>query len=60
MYLSQNPTYRVALDGVNSDNVGKVRSAMIDQGVAPSRIETGAYGDPALRGDRNVAVLMSN
>jgi outer membrane protein OmpA-like peptidoglycan-associated protein len=59
-YLRENPTYRVALDGSNEANVGSVRTAMIDAGVAANRIQTGAYGDPQLRADRRVAVLIGN
>jgi outer membrane protein OmpA-like peptidoglycan-associated protein len=59
-YLKQNPSHRVALDGFSHRRVGAVREALIVAGVLPSRIETGAYGDPQLRSERGVAVLVGN
>ena len=59
-YTNENPSYRVAIDGSNGRHVGNVRDALISAGVPASKIQTGAYGDPQLRGDRRVAVLVSN
>jgi outer membrane protein OmpA-like peptidoglycan-associated protein len=59
-YLNRNPSYRVAIDGSNPGRVGSVRNALIDAGVPASKIQTGAYGDPQLRRERRVAVLVSN
>ena len=59
-YTNENPSYRVAIDGSNRRHVGNVRDALISAGVPASKIQTGAYGDPQLRGDRRVAVLVSN
>jgi outer membrane protein OmpA-like peptidoglycan-associated protein len=59
-YVSENPSYRVGIDGANPRRVENVRDALIDAGVPASRISTGAFGDPELRNDGRVAVLISN
>ena len=59
-HMRNNPTYRVALDGTSNRRVGAVRDALIAAGVPASKIQTGAYGDPQLRTERHVAVLVSN
>jgi outer membrane protein OmpA-like peptidoglycan-associated protein len=59
-YMNRNPSYRVAIDGSNSRRVNAVRGALIDAGVPAYKIQTGAYGDPQLRRDDRVAVLVSN
>lgn len=59
-YADQNPSYRIGIDGGHQRRVGNVRSALIDAGVPADRIETGAFGDPQLRGDNRVAVLIRN
>jgi hypothetical protein len=59
-YASRNPSYRVGIDGYNARHVSDVRSALIEAGVPPYKIQTGAFGDPQARGDRKVAVLLGN
>jgi len=58
-YMNQNPSLQVAIDGSNDRRVNAVRSALINAGVAPNRIQTGAFGDPQRRADRRVEVLVS-
>ena len=59
-YLNQNPSARVAIDGSRERRVNNVRDALIGAGVPPYKIQTGAFGDPQLRRDSRVAVLVSN
>ena len=59
-YLSQNPNARVAVDGPSQRYVHSVVDALKEAGVPASKIQTGTFGDPQLRGDRRVAVLVSN
>jgi outer membrane protein OmpA-like peptidoglycan-associated protein len=59
-YIDRNPSLTVGLDGSNERNVLAVRHALIMAGVPASKIQTGAYGDPQLRRDGRVAVLVSN
>jgi len=59
-HMRSNPTYRVALDGSSNRRVDAVRDALIAAGVPGNRIQTGAYGDPQLRTERHVAVLIGN
>jgi outer membrane protein OmpA-like peptidoglycan-associated protein len=59
-YMDQNPSYRIGLDGANEGRVGVVRDALIVAGVPAAKIQTGAFGDPQLRRDGRVAVLVSN
>lgn len=59
-YLNQNPSARVAIDGSRERRVNNVRDALIDAGVPAYKIQTGAFGDPQLRRDSRVAVLVSN
>jgi hypothetical protein len=59
-YLSQNPSARVAIDGPSQRYVHSVVDALKDAGVPTNKMQTGNFGDPQLRGDRRVAVLVSN
>jgi outer membrane protein OmpA-like peptidoglycan-associated protein len=59
-YMNQNPSFRVGIDGSNDRRVGSVRDALIDAGVPADKIQTGAFGDPQLRDNSRVAVLVSN
>jgi hypothetical protein len=59
-YMDRNPSSRVGIDGPNELRVGNVREALIEAGVPPYKIQTGAFGDPQLRRDGRVAVLFSN
>ncbi len=64
-YLKQNPSLRLALDGVldNADlsarRIDSVRDALIAAGVPAYKIYTGVFGDPRLRRERRVEVLFS-
>jgi outer membrane protein OmpA-like peptidoglycan-associated protein len=58
-YLAQNPTYRVGLDGADERRINRVRDALTAAGVPASKIEMGAFGDPQIRSDGQVAVLIS-
>ena len=59
-YMDRNPSQRIALDSSNARRVGVVRTALIDAGVPAYKIESGAVGDPQLRRDGRVEVLVSN
>jgi hypothetical protein len=59
-YTNQNPSLRVGIDGSNAGRVGNVRDALIGAGVPAYKIQTGTFGDPQLRRDGRVAVLVSN
>jgi len=59
-YLNDNPSARVAIDGSRERSVSNVRDALIDAGVPAYKIQTGAFGDPQMRRDNRVAVLVSN
>jgi hypothetical protein len=56
--LNQHPSYRIGIDGARQERVNNVRRALIDAGVAADVIEMGEFGDPQLRRDRWVAVLI--
>jgi hypothetical protein len=60
IYMDKNPSLRIGLDGSNTRRVGVVRDALIVAGVPASKIQTGDFGDPQLRRDGRVAVLVSN
>jgi outer membrane protein OmpA-like peptidoglycan-associated protein len=65
-YLSNNPSLAIGIDGhldpsnrrLSEDRVLAVRDALIAYGVRPDRILIGPYGDPQLRRDRHVEVLL--
>ena len=59
-YVSQNPSYRVGIDGRSESRVSNVRSALLDAGVPAHKIQVGAFGDPQLRREDRVAVLLAN
>jgi outer membrane protein OmpA-like peptidoglycan-associated protein len=59
-YTDRNPSVRVGIDGSNERRVVVVRDALIVAGVPASKIQTGAFGDPQLRRDGRVGVLVSN
>jgi outer membrane protein OmpA-like peptidoglycan-associated protein len=59
-YMDRNPSARVAIDGSNERRVSNVRDAVINAGVPAYKIQTGAFGDPQVRRDGQVAVLVSN
>lgn len=70
-YLTQNPSLRLGIDGSTDPRVtdrrvrdlaerrvDAVRNALILEGVPAYQIKTGAFGDPKLRRDRQVEVLL--
>lgn len=57
-HLARYPELRAGIDGDNVERSTAVRRAMIDAGVPDYKIQMGAFGDPGLRRDRRVAVLM--
>jgi hypothetical protein len=58
-YLDENPSFTVGIDGSNRNNVDSVRTALIDAGIPAYKIRTGSFGDPQLRRNDHVAVLLT-
>jgi outer membrane protein OmpA-like peptidoglycan-associated protein len=59
-YVDKNPSARIGLDGSDTRRVAVVRDALVVAGVPPSKIQTGAFGDPQQRSDGRVTVLIGN
>jgi hypothetical protein len=59
-YADQNPSLQIGLDGSDQNRVGVVRDALIVAGVPASKIQAGAFGDPQLRREGRVGVLVSS
>jgi hypothetical protein len=59
-YMSRNPSFHAGIDGPNPYRVNNVYHALIDAGVPEHRIQSGAFGDPQLRHNSRVSVLVSN
>jgi hypothetical protein len=59
-YVSENQTRRIGIDGADPTRVEIVRQALLNAGIAYSKIQVGPYGDPKLRRYGRVAVLVSN
>jgi outer membrane protein OmpA-like peptidoglycan-associated protein len=59
-YMDQNPSFQVGIDGSSEGRVNTVHNALLSVGVASNRIHVGAFGDPQLRRDNRVAVLLIN
>jgi outer membrane protein OmpA-like peptidoglycan-associated protein len=70
-YMAQNPSLELGIDGsmdsasttpANQDlstrRVGAVRDALVEAGVPAYKIQTGSFGDPQLRRNRRVDVLL--
>ena len=57
-YLEGHPALQVGLDGMHLGRVSSVRAALIDAGIPSSRIRIGAFGEPHLRGERRVLVML--
>ena len=70
-YMAQNPSLQLGIDGSMNPNsaepsnqdlsnrrVRAVRDALIQAGVPAGKIQTGAFGDPQLRRNRRVDVLL--
>jgi hypothetical protein len=51
---------QVALEGWDSARLASVREALVDAGIADSRIRIGSFGDPKLRRAHRVAVFVAN
>jgi hypothetical protein len=66
-YMTKNPSLKAGIDGYRDANnqnlserrVGTVRDALIAAGVPAYKVQVGAFGDPQLRHDRRVEVLLS-
>jgi outer membrane protein OmpA-like peptidoglycan-associated protein len=71
-YIRANPSLQLGIDGSMNPNgsdprdqaladrrVEAVRSSLIQAGVDPRQIKTGAFGDPMTRRDRRVEVLFA-
>jgi hypothetical protein len=59
-YLDENRSLRVGLDGADENRTNNVRNALIDAGVPAYKIEMGAFGDPQLRHNNRVLVMISS
>jgi outer membrane protein OmpA-like peptidoglycan-associated protein len=65
-YVKRNPSLILGIDGhldpknteLSTSRVDAVRTALINNGVPPDRIKTGAFGDPKLRRSGRVEVLI--
>lgn len=57
-YMERNPRLQVGLDGLNLGRVSSVRDALVGAGVNASRIRSGAFAEPRLRGERRVLVMV--
>jgi hypothetical protein len=66
-YMAKNPSLQAGIDGYRDPNdpslsdrrVGAVRNALMTAGVPYHKIQIGAFGDPQLRRDQRVDVLLS-
>jgi outer membrane protein OmpA-like peptidoglycan-associated protein len=70
-YMARNPSLELGIDGsmnsagtepssqdLSNRRVSAVRDALVEAGVPASKIQTGAFGDPRLRRNRRVDVLL--
>jgi outer membrane protein OmpA-like peptidoglycan-associated protein len=68
-YMAKNPSLRLGIDGstdttnphnrdLSDRRVSAVRDALIQAGTPTYKIETGPFGDPQLRRERQVEVLL--
>jgi outer membrane protein OmpA-like peptidoglycan-associated protein len=71
-YMKANPSLDIGIDGslnargtstrdreLSDLRVGAIRSALIEAGVSAANIKVGAFGDPELRRDGRVEVLIA-
>jgi len=71
-YMAQNPSLQIGIDGftnpdggasnnqdLNNRRVEAVQNALINAGVPASKIQNGAFGNPQLRRDGRVEVLIA-
>jgi hypothetical protein len=59
-YMGQNPSFQLGIDGSDQQRVNSVHEALTSAGVPAHKIHVGGYGDPQLRRDNRVAVLLIN
>lgn len=59
-YMNQNPSARIAIDSPNQRYVHEVVNALKAAGVPAYKIQVGAFGNPQLRRDNRLEVLVSN
>lgn len=64
-YVKRNPSLTLGIDGytgsrrdLNEQRVDAVRDSLIQNGVPSDRIKVGAFGDPKLRREGRVEVLI--
>jgi OmpA-OmpF porin, OOP family len=70
--MAQNPSLEIGIDGstnpeggastnqdLNNRRIEAVQNALINAGVPASKIQDGAFGDPQLRRDGRVEVLIA-
>jgi len=67
-YVKANPSLIIGIDGtakksrdqsLNDQRINAIRSALIDVGVSPTKITTGAMDNKDLRRDGRIAVLFT-
>jgi outer membrane protein OmpA-like peptidoglycan-associated protein len=71
-YMAHNPSLEIGIDGstnpsggaptnqdLNKRRVAAVHNALINAGVPASKIQAGTFGDPQLRRDGRVEVLIT-
>jgi hypothetical protein len=59
-YMGQHPSYIAGIDGSNQNRVNSVHDALVNAGVPAHKIHVGGFGDPRLRSDDRVEVLLMN
>jgi len=65
-YMAKNPSLQIGIDATDPGNqalgnrrADAVRDALVQAGVPSYKIQTGAFGDPQLRSNGRVEVLLS-
>jgi outer membrane protein OmpA-like peptidoglycan-associated protein len=66
-YMAKNPSLQIGIDATDPGNqallgnrrADAVRGALVQAGVPSYKIQTGAFGDPQLRSNGRVEVLLS-
>ncbi len=72
IYMKKNPSLQIGIDGsmdprgtdprdqsLSDNRVKAIRDALVEAGVPAHQISFGAFGDPDLRRDRRVEVLIA-
>jgi outer membrane protein OmpA-like peptidoglycan-associated protein len=57
--MAQNPSLQLDIDGPSNARAASVRDALVQAGVPAYKIQMGAVGDPQLRRNDRVEVLIS-